>query len=137
MGMCSNCGVVSEQVRMTGVLTSLCPACIRQKKGFKKQQKMMDRGQNCGGSGNNSNNSSDLYSPFMFVIMLPFRFFYFVITQIVNAYSKLFGAIYSEHLAMKSGEKNKAEGYTKIAFMVFGVLILTTIIISGVMHNKK
>lgn len=49
MGRCSNCGAVASDVQMTGMLTSLCPDCIRVKKHFKSQSNPM--GGSSGGGG--------------------------------------------------------------------------------------
>ena len=126
-----------------GFATSSCPRCASYKniekqtklqaKQFKLQQKMM-----AGSGANNSASGSAKAAEFLtYMMILPLKLLFLIMQQLVNAYGKMFGALSSEFRAVRSGEKSKAEGYTRIAFIAGGIIVLTFVVVGLLMHNKK
>jgi hypothetical protein len=118
-----------------------CPRC-KSFKNIEKQTKAQEKFYKAqmkaqgsvGGAGSGSVGVVALVEGLMKLIahvffVWPFKIIVYLGKAIANAYTKLFGEIYREWQGLKSGERNKAEAYTRIGFLALAVLLLTGLIL--------
>lgn len=134
MAKCYSCGLEYDW--------GSCPRCKSfkniekqtklQAKQFKMQNAAMG-GANYTGSGGNGGFVTLVEGLLKFIahvfLIWPFKIIVYLGKVIATAYTKLFGEIYREWHGLKSGDRNKAEAYTRIGFLALAVLLLTGLIL--------